>query len=282
MAGHLAIEVVILVTKIRHGGASYTVLNDIYLRLDGTNQPTANYSWTINLTTTGTLQGGTVTDGVATMTGGVVTATTFTDGTLTITGGNMVGAGNITAGGTIQGGTITDGTFSVTGGVITGATNTNWDLAYAHRVPTGGIIAFGGAWNSIPAGFLSCDGSAVSRATYATLFGVIGTNFGIGDGVTTFNLPNFIDRAVKGAPAATSGGATGGAATHAHNFHADTNTKIVGLDGVPSRSIRVSCGTVCTVFKNCETYSHRFCVNCNTSVCSSWPPYQEAVWIIKT
>jgi len=273
---------VILVTKIRHGGTSYTVLNDIYLRLDGTNQPTANYSWTINITTTGTLQGGIVTDGVATMTGGIVTATTLTDGTATITGGNITGAGNITATGTIQGGTLTDGTFSVTGGAITGATNTNWDLAYAHRVPTGGIVAFGGAWNSIPAGFLLCDGSAVSRATYATLFGVIGTNFGIGDGATTFNLPNFIDRAVKGAPVATSGGATGGAATHTHTFQADTNFISIGLDGVPSRAIRVACGIVCTVFKSCKTNACKFCVSGTTGPCSSWPPYQEAVWIIKT
>ena len=41
-----------------------------------------------------------------------------------------------------------------------------------------------------PTGTLSCDGSAVSRATYADLFGVISTTFGVGDGSTTFNLPD--------------------------------------------------------------------------------------------
>lgn len=45
--------------------------------------------------------------------------------------------------------------------------------------------------NSVPTGWLSCDGSAVSRTTYAKLFSVIGTTYGVGDGSTTFNLPNY-------------------------------------------------------------------------------------------
>lgn len=48
--------------------------------------------------------------------------------------------------------------------------------------PFGGIIA--------PESWLECDGSAVSRTTYADLFAVIGTKFGPGDGSTTFNLPS--------------------------------------------------------------------------------------------
>ncbi len=43
---------------------------------------------------------------------------------------------------------------------------------------------------SAPVGWLVCNGSAVSRTTYAALFAVIGTTFGIGDGSTTFNLPD--------------------------------------------------------------------------------------------
>lgn len=53
---------------------------------------------------------------------------------------------------------------------------------------TGMIFAFAG--NSIPSGFLLCDGSQVSRTTYEKLFDVIGTTYGSGDGSTTFNLPN--------------------------------------------------------------------------------------------
>jgi hypothetical protein len=45
-----------------------------------------------------------------------------------------------------------------------------------------------------PIGFLPCDGAAVSRAVYASLFSVIGTTWGIGDGVTTFNLPDLRSR----------------------------------------------------------------------------------------
>ena len=41
-----------------------------------------------------------------------------------------------------------------------------------------------------PDGWLLCDGSAVSRTTYAALFAVIGTTYGAGDGSTTFNLPD--------------------------------------------------------------------------------------------
>jgi len=44
--------------------------------------------------------------------------------------------------------------------------------------------------NSAPSGYLECDGSAISRSTYATLFSVIGVAFGVGDGTTTFNLPD--------------------------------------------------------------------------------------------
>lgn len=54
--------------------------------------------------------------------------------------------------------------------------------------PSGTIYMYGAA--SAPTGFLLCDGSAVSRTTYADLFAVIGTTYGSGDGSTTFNVPN--------------------------------------------------------------------------------------------
>jgi microcystin-dependent protein len=58
----------------------------------------------------------------------------------------------------------------------------------------------GGDWYATvaPAGFLLCDGSAISRTTYATLFGVIGTTWGGGDGVNTFNLPDTRGRVLVG------------------------------------------------------------------------------------
>lgn len=63
--------------------------------------------------------------------------------------------------------------------------------AIAQLVPTGTILAFGGV--TAPNGFLICNGSAVSRTTYANLFAVIGTRYGAGDGWTTFNLPKLDD-----------------------------------------------------------------------------------------
>ena len=56
-----------------------------------------------------------------------------------------------------------------------------------HLVQTGcGIRNF---MSTVPQGFLTCDGSAVSRSTYGALFTAIGTTYGAGDGSTTFNLP---------------------------------------------------------------------------------------------
>lgn len=55
-------------------------------------------------------------------------------------------------------------------------------------VPTGTILPFGGS--VAPANAILCDGSAVSRTTYAKLFSVIGTTYGMGDGSTTFQIPN--------------------------------------------------------------------------------------------
>lgn len=90
------------------------------------------------------------------------------------------------------------------------------DWASARRfVPQGTIVMWGAA---TPSGWLECDGSAVSRTTYADLFAVLGTTWGAGDGSTTFNLPDMRGRAPIGAGtgagltaralAATTGGET--------------------------------------------------------------------------
>lgn len=57
--------------------------------------------------------------------------------------------------------------------------------------------------SSPPTGYLLCDGSAVSRTTYAKLFAAIGTTFGVGDGSTTFNLPNGSGLFLRGAGSQT-------------------------------------------------------------------------------
>lgn len=72
-----------------------------------------------------------------------------------------------------------------------------------YLVQTGSIISFGGI--SAPTGYLLCDGSAVSRATYSALFSVISTVWGIGDGLTTFNVPNLTDMFLRGSGSSSVG-----------------------------------------------------------------------------
>jgi len=80
-------------------------------------------------------------------------------------------------------------------------------------VETGSILPYGGAYTDSVSGYLQCDGTAVSRTTYSDLFSVTSTQFGVGDGATTFNIPDFNSKFARGAPASTSCGATGGADT---------------------------------------------------------------------
>jgi microcystin-dependent protein len=84
----------------------------------------------------------------------------------------------------------------------------------ANQTPSGVIMQFAGA--TAPAGYLLCDGTAVSRTTYAGLFTAISTTYGVGDNSTTFNLPDLRGRVPVGKNGGTFGtiGATGGAETH--------------------------------------------------------------------
>lgn len=63
-------------------------------------------------------------------------------------------------------------------------------------LPAGLILPFGNT--SAPTGYLACDGSAVSRTTYATLFTAIGTTWGSGDGSSTFNVPDLRGAFLRG------------------------------------------------------------------------------------
>lgn len=84
-------------------------------------------------------------------------------------------------------------------------------------LPIGSLIPYHSS--TAPTGFLYCDGSAVSRTTYADLYAIIGTTYGSGDGSTTFNLPNIKGRSLMGVDPSgtgeipTAAAATKGAAT---------------------------------------------------------------------
>jgi microcystin-dependent protein len=101
--------------------------------------------------------------------------------------------------------------------------------------PTGFIDAYAGA--TPPPGWLLCSGAAVSRGTYAALFDVIGTTFGVGDGSTTFNLPDLRGRVIAGRD--DMGGA---AASRLTNAVAGFDPTVIGAAGgvqnyTPSGSI---------------------------------------------
>ena len=167
-----------------------------------------------------------------------VTVQVFCDGTnfysaQTGSAGNFLVNGTLTAAGEIETGNMTiggnlavTGTTTHTGAVAlngggTSTTPANGDSST--KIATTAFVAYNGTpsgsllmWPtaSAPSGYLLCNGSAVSRTTYAALFAVVGTTFGAGDGSTTFNLPNYADRMPIGAGTiAASIGASGGSAT---------------------------------------------------------------------
>ena len=83
-------------------------------------------------------------------------------------------------------------------------------------VPTGAVLSYAGA--TAPTGFLISDGSAISRSEYSGLFTAIGTTFGVGDGTTTFNIPDMRGRVPVGVLGGDSNfgslNSSGGAKTH--------------------------------------------------------------------
>lgn len=100
-------------------------------------------------------------------------------------------------------------------------------------IPPGVMSAYGGS--SAPTGYLLCDGSAVSRTTYAALFAAISTTFGTGDGSTTFNVPDMRGRFPFGKATSGTGstlGTTFGAIDHVHSVDPPSTTT-----GVPSATI---------------------------------------------
>lgn len=85
-----------------------------------------------------------------------------------------------------------------------------------NSMPPGAITAYVAA--AAPTGWLLCQGQEVSRATYATLYAVIGNTYGAGNGTTTFNLPNLKGRVPIGLDSSDTSfdalAETGGAKTH--------------------------------------------------------------------
>jgi microcystin-dependent protein len=104
-------------------------------------------------------------------------------------------------------------------------------------IPTGNIVIQ--TAETVPDGFLRCDGTAVSRTVYSALFTAIGTTYGEGDGTTTFNLPDAGGRALFGVDSdgaimsavAMSGGVATASFAHTHTQDSHTHAFSSGLTG---------------------------------------------------
>jgi len=176
------------------------------------------------------------------------------------------------------------------------------NLTGIEGIPTGTITPW--SQSTAPTGFLECEGSAVSRTTYAALFAVIGTTYGAGDGSTTFNVPDLTDKVAvhksNNKTFASSGGAntvtpTGNIsgstanatlsesqlASHAHNIAAGNGSTdqpgvpFVGAQGYPvTRATQNSGGN--------GGHSHNMSANFTGSANSVLQPYLTLIYIIKT
>jgi len=241
-----------------------------------------NTSLGVNLTVTGavTLQATT-------------NSTSSTTGALILSGGAGI-AGNINVAGQIVTPTMPAGTANTA--VATTAFVIN------NSVPTGALLMWSA--NSAPAGWLLCDGAAVSRTTYSTLFGVISTTFGSGDGSTTFNLPNYQNRAPFGAGGLYALAATGGSkdavvVSHSHSATSTSTSTVtdpghrhqVGTAdrdgaGSPSSTLVSGSGTNTTLANTGITVATSTSTTVNSTGSSgtdaNMPPYLAINFIIKT
>lgn len=110
----------------------------------------------------------------------------------------------------------------------------------ARIVKVGSVVPW--PMTTVPSGWLECDGSAISRTTYTELYAVLGTAYGVGDGSTTFNLPNYKDYFLRGFDAAgtdassrtdrgdgTTGASVGTKQAGAVEQHSHANTATTSL-----------------------------------------------------
>jgi microcystin-dependent protein len=99
-------------------------------------------------------------------------------------------------------------------------------------IPVGSVLSY--ISSDAPDGWLVCDGQAVSRIHYSDLFAIIGTNYGVGDEETTFNLPNLSGRVIIGR------GNGSGLSSRSIGDIGGSETHTLDIDEIPSHSHNVS------------------------------------------
>ncbi len=112
------------------------------------------------------------------------------------------------------------------------------EVAYnALLFPSGMIVPFAGPVEKIPAGWLLCDGTAISRSTYANLYNAIGVCWGTGDGSTTFNLPDLRGMFLRGVSGASGNDADANKRTMLTNNGGNTGNNVGSYQGDAIRNI---------------------------------------------
>ena len=190
-----------------------TVLGDVQSLNSGSSDPSTTVAYKIwvdtstnllkirNSSNNGWLVLGSLTDAAHTNNFGLATKASpdFT--------GTVDSAGDIVMAGTgalkLPNGTTAQRPTAATGQIRFNNTTTEFEGyngsawgGLASGVPVGTILAH--AANTPPTGFLECNGSNISRSTYATLFSAISTTFGVGDGSSTFALPDLRGQFIRG------------------------------------------------------------------------------------
>jgi len=181
------------------------------------------------------------------------------------------------------------------------------NLTGIEGIPTATIVPWSSA--SVPSGFLECNGAAVSRSTYATLFGIVGTTYGVGDGATTFNVPDLADNVPVGKSNNKSLASTGGAntvtstgnvagstanatlseaqlASHSHSIasaNQPTNPAGPHLFLQPGRNSTLNPTGISTTNSGSGSgHSHNMSANFAGDATSVLQPYLTVIYIIKT
>lgn len=160
----------------------------------------------------------------------------------------------------------------------------------ASLVPAGTITATGRS--TAPSGWLICDGSAVSRSTYADLFSAIGTSFGAGDGSTTFQVPDLRGRSPVGRDSTQtefdSLGESGGSKSHAHSLSDAGRAAITNAAGGLTYFRTIDGGFTATTVQSGNSRSGSSTATTqstglqgNTDAASALPPYRVVNYMIK-
>ena len=175
------------------------------------------------------------------------------------------------------------------------------NLTGIEGIPTATIVPWSSS--SIPTGFLECNGAAVSRSTYSALFAVVSTTYGVGDGSSTFNVPNLQDNvavskspnkalaSTGGANTVASAGNVGGSTANAtltsdqlasHNHPGGGNPSARPGEPNANSPFPFTAGNTTGNTGNSTGHSHNMSANFTGTASSVLQPYLTVVYIIKT